>query len=271
MLKQRIITASILVAVFLCILLLAPLWLFSLAVATVVAFAAWEWANLAGVSAPAPRWAYAAVMVCGAGAFSYAVVVGAVGLEPVLLVSGVWWAIALLWVQSYPASAVLWRSTALRSLMGAFVLVPALVAFAVLRDMTNGHWLVAAVVVLVAAADIGAYFFGRKFGKRKLAPKVSPGKTWAGAVGGLFTVAVVATVFALLTQGPLWMTLAVALPAAMASIVGDLFESMLKRHRGIKDSSQLLPGHGGVLDRIDGLVAAAPIFALVVVGTGWQI
>jgi phosphatidate cytidylyltransferase len=120
-------------------------------------------------------------------------------------------------------------------------------------------------VLLVAAADIGAYFAGRRFGRRKLAPTVSPGKSWEGVVGGLAAVSLLAAIFALLRDVSLVLVLALALPAALASVVGDLLESMLKRFRGIKDSGSILPGHGGVLDRIDGLVAAVPVFTLAII------
>lgn len=272
MLKQRVITASILTAVFLLLLFAVPIFGFWLVIAAVVVLAAWEWANLAGLTHSLQRCIYAGLVVVAGGALSYAVLeASVVDLDKVLLVSGVWWAIALLWVQSYPASAVLWGAVAVRATMGLVVLLPTMVALYALRSMLNGEFLVLAVVLLVAAADIGAYFFGRALGRHKLAAKVSPGKTWEGAVGGMVTVGLIALVYALLTDSPLLLTLAVAVPTAAASILGDLLESMLKRQRGIKDSSQLLPGHGGVLDRIDGLVAAAPIFVLAVVSTGWQI
>lgn len=272
MLKQRVITASILTAVFLLLLFGAPAPLFTAFIGLVVVLAAWEWANLAGLQSPVQRVIYAGLVLVAGGALTFAVFEAAVvALDKVLIVGAIWWAVALLWVQSYPASAVLWGSVPAKAVMGFVVLLPTLISLYALRAMPHGAFLVLAVVLLVAAADIGAYFFGRAFGKRKLAPKVSPGKTWAGAVGGMVTVALVALVYALLADASIARTLAVAVPTAVASILGDLLESMLKRQRGIKDSSQLLPGHGGVLDRIDGLVAAAPIFALAVVSTGWQI
>lgn len=271
MLKQRVITASIIAAVFLLVLLLAPLEVFTFFIVVVVAFAAWEWANLAGLLKPAQRAVYvAAVLACGAALFLAVFKTAALPLDAVLMVSGAWWAVALLWVQSYPSSAVLWGSTPARAVIGVFVLLPTLLALYALHEMERGQWMVIAVVLLVAAADIGAYFAGRAFGKRKLAPRVSPGKTWAGAVGGLATVALMAVLYGALSGSSVLVALAVSLPAAAASILGDLLESMFKRHRGIKDSGQLLPGHGGVLDRIDGLLAAAPVFALAVVATGWQ-
>lgn len=259
-------------AVFLLVLFIAPVYAFTLLMTAVVVVAAWEWANLCSFVKQAQRIAYAVLVLALGAALGWGIFATAiVPLDKVLLFSGICWAVALLWVQGYPASAVLWRSTSVRAAMGLAALLPALIAMHALREMTNGEFLVLALVLVVAAADIGAYFSGRAFGKRKLAPRVSPGKTWAGVAGGLTAVALVAIAYATWVQTSILLTLLVALPAAAASVLGDLLESMLKRHRGIKDSSLLLPGHGGVLDRIDGLIAAAPIFALVIVLTGWQI
>jgi phosphatidate cytidylyltransferase len=121
-------------------------------------------------------------------------------------------------------------------------------------------------------ADIGAYFAGRAFGKAKLAPRVSPGKSWAGVWGGLAAVAVFAVVVSQAASAPLEQTLLLviaSLVTGFVSVLGDLLESMLKRFRGIKDSSQLLPGHGGIMDRIDSLTAAIPVFALIITQLGW--
>jgi phosphatidate cytidylyltransferase len=128
------------------------------------------------------------------------------------------------------------------------------------------------IFLVVWVADIGAYFAGRAFGKAKLAPRVSPGKSWAGVWGGLAAVALLAIVASLLANAGVAeaMLLVVAsLVTGFVSVLGDLLESMLKRFRGIKDSSQLLPGHGGIMDRIDSLTAAIPVFALMITLLGW--
>ena len=128
------------------------------------------------------------------------------------------------------------------------------------------------VVLLVAAADIGAYFTGRAIGRRKLAPEVSPGKSWEGVAGGAVFAVLLAVTFNIILRGDAWLSLfIIVVPTALFSVVGDLLESMVKRYRGVKDSSHLLPGHGGVLDRIDGLVAAAPVFALAFMSSHWRI
>jgi len=158
--------------------------------------------------------------------------------------------------------------------MGVAVLLPTWLALSYLRNLPNGAWLLLMLVALVAIADIGAYFFGRRFGKAKLAPAVSPGKSWAGFWGGLAcSVSFMAALWYFWPGG-----MPVSLPAmlvlaaitSLASVLGDLLESMVKRHRGIKDSSQLLPGHGGVMDRVDSLTAASPVFALGLMSVGWQ-
>ena len=134
------------------------------------------------------------------------------------------------------------------------------------------HLLIVAVMVLVWAADIGAYFSGKTFGRRKLAPRVSPGKSWEGLIGGLIT-SLLITLCVGLYHGWSPRELALALLGAalvvVISVVGDLTESMFKRSSGIKDSSQLLPGHGGVMDRIDSLTAAVPVFTVLLWLAGW--
>lgn len=269
MLKQRVVTASVITILFLSVLLLAPALAFIAFMSLVIILGAWEWANLAGLNTLVQRAIYV-VAVVGLGAAMWVAVYHFQWLTPehVLGLSGVWWAIALLWVQGYPASAVLWRTVPVRLLMGLCVLLPAWLAVYQLRVLADDPYLVLAVVLLVAAADSGAYFFGRAFGRHKLAPNVSPGKSWEGVLGGMAVVLVIAGGYSLVSgQVTLIQAFVIAVPTALVSVLGDLLESMLKRQRGIKDSSQLLPGHGGVLDRIDGLVAAVPVFTLVLLLT----
>ncbi|CAA0078614.1 Phosphatidate cytidylyltransferase [Zhongshania aliphaticivorans] len=281
MLKQRIITAVLIVVALLASLAFLPLMGLSVLFALIVLLAAWEWSDLSGLSSRVSRFSY--VVVCGAlmlAAAWQASLFSDVNKEEVkniVSAGSVWWAIALLWVKSYPQSASLWGSQWMRAFMGLMVLVPAWLALCYMRSLDGGVWLILAVVGLVASADIGAYFVGRAFGKAKLAPAVSPGKSWAGFWGG---VACSTALSALL-----WFVLARLAPAAiptgllpllclvtitvLASVLGDLLESMVKRHRGIKDSGQLLPGHGGIMDRVDSITAAAPVFALGLIATGW--
>ncbi len=281
MLKQRIITAVILALLFLGGLFSLSGGGFALAIALVVMVAAWEWANMAGYSAQWQRVLYA-LFVGGVVAASAhytgfllfdSFELGSLQLERVrtlLIAACTWWAVALLWVQSYPASAVLWGRKLLKGLMGLLVLVPTWLAFVFLREEPQGQWLILLVILVVACADVGAYFTGKAFGKRKLAIHVSPGKSWEGFWGGFTCCILLALVIGFGFNIGGWMMLAIIAPAALASVLGDLLESMVKRQRGIKDSSQLLPGHGGVLDRVDSITAAAPVLALAVLLTGWQ-
>lgn len=266
MLKDRVITAVVMAAVFIGILFFCPPSVFTGFVMLVTAIGAWEWANLCHLAGPRGRALYtAAVIVLSTALMAMLHWSHWLRLEQLLMLSCAWWALALLWVQGYPSSAVLWRSIWARMVMGVLVLVPAFLSLVHLRSFPDGHWYVIAVVLLVAAADIGAYFAGRRFGRHKLAPNVSPGKSWEGVLGGLVAVSVISLVFAQLRDANVGVVLAVALPAALVSVIGDLLESMLKRYRGVKDSGSILPGHGGVLDRIDGLVAAIPVFTLAVI------
>ena len=270
MLKQRVATALVLGAGFTGILFALPAIFFQIFIVCVCLIGAWEWSNLAAIAKPSLRAAYALAIATLLLALwglceHYALA------TPLMSAAIVWWGIALLWVQGYPSSVVFWQNSSIRLLLGVCVLIPTGLALLLLRGMVNGDWLILALLIIVACADSGAYFTGKAFGKRKLAPKVSPGKSWEGVVGGFLLVGLVAGVFGWLYHNNIQGALIVALPAAAISVLGDLLESMLKRHRGIKDSGNILPGHGGVLDRIDGVTSAAPIFLMTVLSTGWAI
>ncbi|GAA5315401.1 MAG: phosphatidate cytidylyltransferase [Candidatus Pelagadaptatus aseana] len=275
MLKQRIITAVILAALFLGVIFLAPLQQYAQVISVVVAIAAWEWANMSGFKAQWQRVLYAigilllAMVAAGYNGYYETGVFSGEELLSVFGAAGIWWAVALLWVQSYPASAVLWGRRWTRAIMGVFVLVPTWLAFIFLRTQPNGEWLIILLVVIVAAADVGAYFVGKNFGKRKLAVHVSPKKSWEGFWGGFALCLLLATGFCY-WAGEGYQLVAIVAPVALVSVLGDLMASMVKRERGIKDSSNLLPGHGGFMDRVDSLTAAAPIFSLAILLTGWE-
>jgi phosphatidate cytidylyltransferase len=186
-----------------------------------------------------------------------------------LLIAGcIWWAIALLLVQGYPSSALLWGHKILRLLMGLLVLIPTWVALVYVRQQEAGAWLVLLLMLIVAMADSGGYFAGKRFGKHKLASAVSPGKTWEGFAGGFIANCVLALILSLTLELSLLLMLVIVVPTSLVSVLGDLLESMLKRHAGIKDSGTILPGHGGILDRVDGVTAAAPVFALALLASG---
>lgn len=239
---------------------------------------AWEWANLLHLRQPMQRLIY--VLITGLLLFVIAVFADispqlTMNIEVIcylLSISVSWWALALLWVQGYPSSAVLWGNRYVLGLMGWLVLIPSWVALAYLHSLANGAWLILLVVMTVATADIGAYFSGKMLGKHQLAAAVSPGKSWEGFLGGLIACVLLALLVAWAVDFSQWRQLLVIIVlSALASVVGDLVESMVKRHRGIKDSGNILPGHGGVLDRIDSLTAAVPVFTLTIIFSDWKI
>jgi|TARA_R100001244_G_scaffold67607_6_gene55371 phosphatidate cytidylyltransferase len=272
-LKTRIITALILAPIAIGGIFFLPPLGFALFTGAIITVGAWEWANMSGLTAPAARVVYALVVA--------AVLYGLLNVPAVavLWLALFWWVLSFLLVRNYPGGSERWGGVPARALMGLLVLVPAWVGLNHLRtggfqfgDSANNLLLILYVFCVVWVADIGAYFAGRAFGKAKLAPRVSPGKSWAGVWGGLVAVAIFAIVISVLasaTTMQLLLLVVASLITGAVSVLGDLLESMLKRFRGIKDSSQLLPGHGGIMDRIDSLTAAIPVFALIITLMGW--
>ena len=261
MLKQRVITACFLVAFLAVVLLCVPYAGFALAVSLVMVLAAWEWANMAGLSSGVWRAVYAAAMaLLMGGLFVSGFHEHHSGVLVVMLLSLVGWLGAAWMLWRYPAVTG-WYKVSILLPAGVWLLVPVWLGLLVLQPHAPHSGLVWLVIAVIAAADIGAYFAGRRFGRRKLAVHVSPGKTWEGFFGGLLAASVLGVVVSLFSS-PFAGVVPVMVLTAVASVIGDLFESMVKRQCGIKDSSQLLPGHGGVLDRIDGWTAAIPVFAL---------
>lgn len=280
MLKERVLSAIVLIALVLCALFLFTPFYFALALGLVAALGVWEWTQFARFKQLLARLCISAFL--GAFIFLWLFTEGDYlnagrvfenYLSLLLLNSISWWILALLLVVTYPASAKYWGKNKPIHLLFAFAtLIPFIAAVLRLRlehytlDPHHGLFLLLYVFVLVWAADSGAYFAGRAFGKHKLAPKVSPGKTWEGVFGGLVTAAVLACVFiyfsseTLLGQRAMTGFIVLSMATVAISVLGDLTESMFKRESGIKDSSQLIPGHGGILDRIDSLTAAVPFF-----------
>lgn len=262
MLKQRVLTALVLAPVALAGIFLLPLAYFQWFILAIMIIAAWEWADLCHIEPQGFRWSYAMLV---AAALIFIISIMSVPAHFTLLVACGFWVAALLAVVRYPAGLGLWSPKVTRILMGVLVLVPTWQGLVLLKAIAPDGKLLLLLMLLVWGADIGAYFAGRAWGKRKLAPAVSPGKTWAGLMGGVTCSLLIALGLSIYWQLPMADLVSLMLVCAvtvLASVLGDLFESMLKRHRGIKDSSQLLPGHGGVLDRIDSLTAASPVFAL---------
>lgn len=273
MLKQRIATALVLVMLLLPTLWVRPAWPFVALMAVMVIAAAWEWGRLNGLHS-APSIAFAALVGIG---MLIAATAGPLAAAPVL-----WWIALLVWLivggLTLAAGVARWpqRAQGLRLAAGALMLWIAWLALAHARG--QGVNFLLSLFCLVWAADIAAYFGGRAFGRRKLAPTISPGKSWEGVYSGLLGVLVLAllwiavdprlgdpagsvtpSVFTQLLASLGWIGLAIALLLLTGlSVMGDLFESLVKRSAGAKDSSQLLPGHGGVLDRFDALLPVLP-------------
>lgn len=252
------------------ILLLPTGWLMVLA-AVVLLLGLWEWLELAGVEDSVARFALLVAHL--------AVMVGLVwasrsgngfSLVLFLLASAVgvaWWLASLLWLRHTDfARGPLGYSRMVKLAAGALAMIPAWAAVGFIHagEPHGDRWLLVALFV-VWGADTGAYFVGRKLGRRKLAPRVSPNKSVEGMLGGLVVGVCVGLLVALSTGIPVDRLPGLALVcvvAALFSVIGDLFESLLKRQAGVKDSGTLIPGHGGVLDRLDGVLAALPAFAL---------
>jgi phosphatidate cytidylyltransferase len=257
-LKQRIITALCLIPLVLgAIFGLDNDW-FALAMAVPVLLGAWEWSNLMGVSDAPGRGKIVASVAVGLALVAW------LGFEWVVLVGALWWIAGFQLVKKYPEGTDDWTGQSRMWVIGLVLLVPSWQGLVYLQGLENGPWWVLYAMSLVWAADTGAYFAGRSFGKHKLAPAVSPGKTLEGLYGGIALTSLLALSVAFFSPAAQDMGvigfLLISVVAVLASVVGDLFESMAKRHRGIKDSSQLLPGHGGILDRIDSITAAVPVF-----------
>jgi phosphatidate cytidylyltransferase len=264
-LKLRVITALILAAVFFAALFALPTRYFALFGLVILAGSAYEWAKLSKISANGAR-AFAALLSAIGIALLFAPGIDlAASAAPQIVIAlcgaaaAFWLIVAPLWIRNgWPTS-----NPARMLALGTLILL------AMWAGLVNLHarspWLLLSTMVVVWLADTGAYFAGRKFGRRKLAPLVSPGKSWEGAIGGLICVAIYALVVAMLAPAMAAVrgfVVVFALLLAAISIIGDLYESWLKRSAGVKDSGALLPGHGGLLDRIDALMPVLPLATL---------
>ncbi|MEP7206903.1 MAG: phosphatidate cytidylyltransferase [Casimicrobiaceae bacterium] len=271
MLTTRILTAAALVPLVLAGLFLLPPRSWGLAATLVIAIGAWEWATLTALRGML-RAGFVVVTVATALALLWlpAFRFDAGWPTPVVVVvcgaaTAFWLAVVPFWLRGQ------WhmRSAFAAAAVGWLVLVATWVAIVAMQ--AQSPWRVLAAMAVVWIADTAAYFSGRTFGRHKLAPAISPGKTWEGVAGALAAVALYATLLVAWSPGALatalpvagWVLLAVAV--AGISVCGDLFESLMKRQAGVKDSGRILPGHGGVLDRIDALLAAMPPFAVAAV------
>jgi phosphatidate cytidylyltransferase len=262
-LRKRVITAVVLVVLFLGVLLLLPPFATVVVITALVLAGAWEWSAFLRTRASFARVAYVAVVALLLPVAWYSTKSPDV-LHIVLITALAWWLIALAWIIFAPHSVATWSA----GLAGLLALVPAWLALVRFLDLADGAQWVLFTLLLVWGADIGAYFAGHRFGRNRLAPQVSPGKTWEGVAGGLALSAVVAVVGSAWFALPLYPFVPLCLATVAFSIVGDLTESLLKRFAGVKDSGTLFPGHGGVMDRIDSVTGAAPVlfFGLTLMG-----
>lgn len=257
----RFITALVLVPLILAALLLLSGEMLTLLVALVMTYCAWEWARFVAPGSKAARILYTFLL---GDLIALVFLFRGFALQPAWLyeIAVFGWLLMVLWVARYPTPV----PAALAFVLGILILLVAWMALSVLA-LAGWQWLLF-LLVLVWAADVGAYFAGRTFGVRKLAPSVSPGKTWAG-VGGGMTLSLLVAIFGAWWFGLPWLPfVALCILAAALSVVGDLTVSMFKRARGMKDSGHLLPGHGGMLDRVDSLLAAAPVLVLGLIHLG---
>jgi phosphatidate cytidylyltransferase len=257
-LKTRVITALVIAPIVLTLIFFAPDWLFALAMLAMALIGAWEWSALAGrPSTKARLWlAVLFAVLVGLGVSLQRYFPQQPWLMSYCLLALIWWLFSLVWIASWRANF----SAPVKVLCGVLTLLPSLAAVVAIRGASPWYLLIQ--LLITSGADIGAYFAGRAFGKHKLAPQVSPGKTWEGVAGGVVLVAVVAAIADHWLPVAMLPFVCLSIRVALLSVVGDLSESLFKRQAGLKDSGSLFPGHGGVLDRVDSLTAAAPLFWL---------
>jgi len=281
LLKQRIITALILAPAAVSAIFYLPISYFAGLLMAIIAIGAWEWARFMGLVNTIQRLGYV-VMTSALIALLWFMlpvdetwlVISGIQHEitSMLWLSTIWWLFAAFLMFSYPKSSPFWANNKfIIALFGWLTLVPTWLAFMVLRtndymlDEFQGAQLLMYLFMLVWSADVGAYFVGKSLGKHKLMPNVSPGKTIEGFLGGVVCAGILTVIVGISLQwsSDKFMTaLLVTLLITSISVLGDLTESMFKRQAGVKDSGTILPGHGGILDRIDSLTATAPVFAL---------
>lgn len=259
MLKQRIQTALVALVVLASVMFFAPVAAARALIALLILAGSWEWAAFIFPRSQILRLVYVAFIAILMALLLFNLQHPDL-LTNVFKVALLWWLAALVWMLFFPTSIpafVAW-------ICGALVLTPAWAALDHLY--LQSPELLLFVLLIVWIADMGAYFVGKGFGRVKLAPRISPGKTWEGVFGGLTAVLLLATAGSRFLDAEVSVLVPFCIAVAMLSIVGDLTVSMFKRAAGVKDSGKLFPGHGGALDRIDSVTAAAPLFAL---GLNW--
>lgn len=288
MLKHRIITALVLAPATIASIFYLPLPYFSALMLAVMGIGAWEWGPLMGFTNKRRRLAFVIVTSLLIALLWYTFPLLELWIttsslqKPIIYIlwlAVVWWVLSAALTFLYPRYSKFWSShRSIRGVFGWLTLVPTWLAFIVIRsneyqlDSYHGAQLIMFLFLMVWSADIGAYFVGKAFGKNKLMPNVSPGKTMEGFIGGVIVACILVTIAGVSMNWQLeqfLLVIPITILITTVSVLGDLNESMFKRQAGIKDSGSILPGHGGILDRIDSLTATAPIFALCYALIGW--
>jgi len=263
MLRQRVLTAIVALSILTVVMFVVPAIVTRAVITLLMLGAAWEWSGFIFSKENKRRFVYLLfIAILIAAIFLNLPDAGLVDI--ILKISLGWWLAALVWIFFFPtpiAKPVAW-------ICGALVILPAWLALDLLY--LQRPELLLFMLLIVWVADIGAYFVGKGFGRVKLASKISPGKTWEGVLGGLTAVTLLAAVGSQVLEINIAVLVPFCVAIAMISVVGDLTESMFKRDAGVKDSGTLFPGHGGILDRIDSVTSAAPLFALALSWIGVQ-
>jgi phosphatidate cytidylyltransferase len=257
MLRSRIFTALTLAALLIAAIVYAPPPVTALIFTAIVLMGAWEWSAFLNLK-PIGRALYV-LALAAAGIMAWRLTLDATYFRLAMELALAWWVIALVWIVWAPQRG----GRVAAGLAGAFALLPTFIALVRIDgSWSRGPQWTLFILALAFAADTGAFFGGRHFGRLPLAPRVSPNKTWEGVIGGMLLALAIAAIGVGWFGTPALSFLSLCLAAAGFSVIGDLSESLLKRHVHLKDSGRLFPGHGGMLDRIDSVTAATPVMAL---------
>ena len=259
MLKTRLLTAFLLIPLFLLFLFYLPPPSFFCFTGLITLLCAFEWSSLMGIQSISYRFFYLVAMIF------LMILILFIPIKFILLIALIWWVFATLLILLYPIGRTGWgKGCMIRGFFGVLVLIPSFAAINFIRNQPDGTYTLLFLFILIWVADSSAYFVGKKWGTSQLLPHVSPKKSWQGLGGALLFSMVITLIVLWIYSVPIekWsFILLFSFVTVLFSVVGDLFESMLKRQVDLKDVSQLLPGHGGILDRLDSLMAAAPVFA----------
>ncbi len=272
MLKARFLTAVVLIPVFIALFVTLPPRGFAIFTGLIVVLGAFEWSQFLGLNNFPRSLFFPFLMIACLFLSLFLLFHHYLAIPNIMIVAFIWWLFVAVWVLLYPRGSNAWdKSIIIKGVMGIMTLTPCWLALNFLRDLPHGLPILFILLALIWGADTGAYFAGKAVGKHKLLPNVSPGKTWEGFLGAMLSTLIVIgfVIYFFKISENQWLPLLIlGYVTVIFSILGDLFESMLKRAAGIKDSGKILPGHGGILDRIDSLTSATPVFALGVILLG---